>query len=310
MVYYCSLTGVPILEPPLFNGARVSLVHPEVEYLLSLPDKQATDYAKSVESGCYDVSCGQQLKRAEQAIRLLTYRFLNVNNRCAEGFRPVFLRNKSYAELPDLLLAVRALVQLYLMPKAKTRELPMVCHLDTNTPAALFFAIDGGLDTKVNDKLGDLLVYVSEKDRLQASLDTRVKTMVRVLVDTGVPVPIALDASSAWLCEQVVQRASASSAEFAEDSLTLMKETGIETLKREVYKGTTLYAYLETWVASAQYNAEVAGSPALRMVKFLLLHNQLLKARIKPVESVVFEDTPAPVVSKSVVKLKSNLKVK
>lgn len=303
MKNYCSLTGIPITQATILHPARVSLVHPELEYALSLSDREALAYAKAVECGGLDATSEAHHLSVECAIRLLTYRFLHKNNRCADVFRPVFL--KRLVDRHDLLLACKSLIQLMGIPNILVRDMPYVQHFDTNTATRLFLLFDNGVDRKVDAELSNLLVFIADKDRIQASLDSRVRTLVRVMCDTGTPTDMAVAVGKAWVCDQVSHRCSASSAEYSDDNVTLMRAEVARILHSDI-NGVNVFDYAAQWVGIAAANAECANSPALSMVKYLVrqwesIHKQVT-AYVEDVPTIFSQKLPTQS------KLKSKLK--
>ena len=182
-------------------------------------------------------------------------------------FRPVFL--KRLVDRHDLLLACKSLIQLMGLPNILVRDMPYVQHFDTNTPTRLFLLFDNGVDRKVDEELSSLLVFIADKDRIQASLDSRVRTLVRVMCDTGTATEMAVAVGKAWVCDQVAYRCSVSSAEYSDDNVTLMRAEVARILQSNV-NGVNVFDYAAQWVGIAASNAECAGSPALSMVKYLV----------------------------------------
>lgn len=306
---FCAYTGIPITQKPVLYPARLSLVHPELDYTIQLDNKEALGYLKAITRFCEDATQPQDYLAVESGLRLLLYRFLHRNHKCADAFRPVLLTDIC-TEKPDLVLSCKSLALLMQLPATKVVDLPYVQHLDRDTPVRLYGVYDNGLDSALEEKLGELLVFIAEKDRIQASLETRVRTMVRVLTETGTPTELAVTLGRAWMCEMVVSRCSNSSAEYSDDNITMLREEARRLMSSNV-AGSHVYTYTTQWVSMATTNAVFVESPAtVSMMRYL--ERQWASCRKSLTE--VIGKTPPPVVfaktapPNSGVKFKSKLK--
>ena len=307
---FCSYTGIPITQAAVLYPARLSLVHPELDYTVNLSDTAALGYVKSVTKFCDDATGTQDFLSIESALRLLTYRFLYRHHKIADAFRPVLLKTAGVDQKPEMVLACKSLTLLMGLPPGKVLELPLVQHLDRDTPVRLYGIYDNGIDRKLDAELGDLLVFITEKDRIQASLESRVRSFVRVLIEFGTPEQLAVTIGRAWTCDQVASRCSASTAEYNEDNVTMMRIQAGKLMGSEV-AGVHVYTYVVQWVDASAGNHVCKEAPSVvSMMRYLARQwsncRKPLADVLPPAAPVVFVKSALP--AGSAFKLKSKLK--